>query len=75
MRRWQSFIRKTKKKIQGELPSVKAQIAEFLQQQQANKLQYDLAQRLRAAPYSGISEQPEPQFKLLPLKAVYLVAT
>jgi len=37
-----SFIEE-QEKIQGELASVKAQFAEFLQQQQANKLQYDFS--------------------------------
>jgi protein-disulfide isomerase len=55
------FYQENKEKIQGELPSVKAQIAEFLQQQQANKLQYDLAQRLRAgASIQVFLKQPEP---------------
>jgi protein-disulfide isomerase len=60
------FYQENKDKIQGELPSVKTQIAEFLQQQQANKLQYDLAQRLRAgASIQVFLKQPEPPIQAI----------
>jgi protein-disulfide isomerase len=41
------FYNDNKDRIQGDLPTLKPQIADFLQAQQASKLEYELAQRLR----------------------------
>jgi protein-disulfide isomerase len=42
------FYNDNKDRLQGTLDALKTQISDFLQQQQAHKLEYDFAQKLRA---------------------------
>ena len=54
------FYQDNKDRISGDFDKLKPQIAEYLQQQQAAKLQYDLAQRLRSgASIQIFLKQPE----------------
>jgi protein-disulfide isomerase len=55
------FYTENKDRIKGDLATLKTDIANFLQQQQANKLESDLAQRLRSgASIQVFLQAPEP---------------
>ncbi|MDX6695034.1 MAG: hypothetical protein QOF02_2637 [Blastocatellia bacterium] len=55
------FYEDNKARIQGDLPSLRQQISEFLLQQEQRKLVFDLNQRLRAAAnLSVLLTEPEP---------------